>query len=62
MTSMAAKAAAQAIGLPPVVVVCMKGFGSITLQIFAVEKKPLQATTPPPRALPKHMMSGVIPE
>jgi hypothetical protein len=40
----------------------MKGLGSIALQIFAVEKNALQAPTPPPSALPKHIISRATPE
>ena len=59
---MPANAAAQASGLPPVVVVCIKGFGSRQDQISALEKKPDIGTTPPPSALPKQMISGATPQ
>ena len=45
-------------GLPPVVVVCINGLGSIHSQILAVEKKADMGTTPPPRALPRQRISG----
>jgi hypothetical protein len=36
----------------------MNGLGSRTFQISGVEMKAESGITPPPRALPRHMMSG----
>lgn len=58
MTWIAAMPAAQASGLPPKVEVWMKGFPSSTPQMRGVETKAESGMTPPPSALPRHMMSG----
>ena len=55
---MAAMPAAQASGLPPKVEEWMNGFVSSTSQIFGVDMKAESGMTPPPSALPRHMMSG----
>lgn len=58
---MLAIAAAQASAHPPVVVVCINGFGCMRdSQISFVEENALIGITPPPRAFPDVIISGCI--
>ncbi len=62
VTLIAAMPAAQASGLPPNVEEWMNGLLSSTPQILGVEMKADSGMTPPPMALPRHMMSGTTPQ
>jgi hypothetical protein len=54
----AAIPAAQAMELPPNVVEWIAGFGTSASQMDGVEMNADKGITPPPRAFPRHMMSG----
>src|SRR5579883_2602392 len=58
VTLIAAMAAAQASGFPPVVVVWINGLLLKTLQILGVDMNAPMGITPPPRAFAEVIMSG----